>query len=42
MLKPVNQSRGEWHEMFKINFNSKTKYMLKVRVPARPSFDAPD
>lgn len=29
-LKPVSDSQGEWTELFKVNFNSKTKFMLKV------------
>jgi len=42
LLRPVHQSQAEWAEVFKINFNSKTKFMLKLMrrsasAPPRPS-----
>ncbi|WWC71995.1 uncharacterized protein I206_105954 [Kwoniella pini CBS 10737] len=43
-LRPVKESLSEWTEIFKINFNSKTKYMLKLcrRASAKsPLFPAP-
>ncbi|WVW86130.1 hypothetical protein I302_108171 [Kwoniella bestiolae CBS 10118] len=43
-LRPVKDSLGEWTEVFKVNFNSKTKYMLKLcrRSSAKaPLFPAP-
>ncbi|WWC64599.1 uncharacterized protein I303_107210 [Kwoniella dejecticola CBS 10117] len=44
LLRPVKESMSEWTEVLKINFNSKTKYMLKLcrRSSARaPLFPAP-
>jgi sodium/potassium-transporting ATPase subunit alpha len=29
-VKPVKQSISEWNEVYKVNFSSKTKFMLKV------------
>jgi sodium/potassium-transporting ATPase subunit alpha len=29
-LRPVKDSQADWTEVFKLNFNSKTKFMLKV------------
>lgn len=29
-IRPVRDSQADWQEVFKVNFNSKTKYMLKV------------
>jgi sodium/potassium-transporting ATPase subunit alpha len=29
-LRPVKESIAEWEEVFKVNFSSKTKFMLKV------------
>lgn len=29
-LRPVKESQADWQEVFKVNFNSKTKFMLKV------------
>ncbi|WVQ67031.1 uncharacterized protein L199_005224 [Kwoniella botswanensis] len=43
-LRPVKDSNSEWSEVFKVNFNSKTKYMLKLcrRASAKsPLFPAP-
>ncbi|ORY33508.1 hypothetical protein BCR39DRAFT_520515 [Naematelia encephala] len=33
MLRPVKDSLAEWDEVFKVNFNSKTKFMLKLLSP---------
>ncbi|CAD6589175.1 MAG: hypothetical protein TREMPRED_005278, partial [Tremellales sp. Tagirdzhanova-0007] len=33
-LSPVNHSNADWNEVFKLNFNSKTKFMLKLVSPA--------
>lgn len=37
-IRPVQDSQMDWQEVFRVNFNSKTKYMLKVRLPS----SAPD
>nr|XP_031860422.1 uncharacterized protein CI109_004032 [Kwoniella shandongensis]KAA5527494.1 hypothetical protein CI109_004032 [Kwoniella shandongensis] len=29
-IRPVSESNAEWDEVYKVNFNSKTKYMLKL------------
>jgi sodium/potassium-transporting ATPase subunit alpha len=29
-LRPVSESQAEWVEEYKVNFSSKTKFMLKV------------
>lgn len=29
-MRPVQESRSIWEDVFKLNFNSKTKYMLKL------------
>jgi len=29
-IRPVKESQADWEEVFKMNFNSKTKYMMKV------------
>ena len=34
-LRPVAESQAEWTEEFKMNFNSKTKFMLKVCLRIR-------
>jgi sodium/potassium-transporting ATPase subunit alpha len=34
-LRPVRESQADWNEVFKVNFNSKTKFMLKVSPPFR-------
>lgn len=31
-LRPVKESQADWQEVFKVNFNSKTKFMLKVHI----------
>jgi len=30
-IRSVKESQADWQEVFKMNFNSKTKYMMKVR-----------
>jgi sodium/potassium-transporting ATPase subunit alpha len=35
-IRPVKASQGEWQEVFKMNFNSKTKYMMKVSLLCLP------
>jgi len=30
-IRSVKESQADWQELFKMNFNSKTKYMMKVR-----------
>ncbi|KAK4685419.1 hypothetical protein P7C73_g4728, partial [Tremellales sp. Uapishka_1] len=41
-LRPVNESNGDWEEVFKVNFNSKTKFMLKLlRLASTPSAPLP-
>jgi len=30
-IRPVKELQADWEEVFKMNFNSKTKYMMKVR-----------
>ena len=38
-MKPVRESQADWAEVFKVNFNSKTKYMLKVSTsPVQKGF----
>lgn len=32
--RPVAESQAEWAELFKVNFNSKTKFMLKLLRPS--------
>lgn len=43
-LRPVKESNADWNEVFKVNFNSKTKFMLKllrVAVSASSPLPAP-
>lgn len=32
MIRPVHESQADWQEVFKVNFNFKTKYMLKASL----------
>ncbi|TXT12929.1 hypothetical protein VHUM_01330 [Vanrija humicola] len=41
-LRPVKESNADWTEVFKVNFNSKTKFMLKLlRVATSASSPLP-
>ncbi|KAL1412745.1 hypothetical protein Q8F55_000492 [Vanrija albida] len=41
-LRPVKESNADWNEVFKVNFNSKTKFMLKLlRVAVSASSPLP-
>ncbi|OCF61244.1 hypothetical protein L486_00890 [Kwoniella mangroviensis CBS 10435] len=40
-LRPVKKWNSEWSEVFKVNFNSKTKYMLKVSNSANVAHFGP-
>lgn len=33
-LRPVSEAQAEWIELFKVNFSSKTKFMLKLLRPS--------
>ncbi len=35
-LRPVKDSQADWVELFKVNFNSKTKFMLKASQTPMP------
>jgi sodium/potassium-transporting ATPase subunit alpha len=36
-LRPVAEAQADWTELFKVNFNSKTKFMLKLLRPKYPA-----